>query len=72
MAKRKGNYKAGPGRPKSVTNGDPLRVNVYLLTHQVDYVKAHFGSLSAGIRHLIDQAMTAEEAADSAENSTSD
>ena len=56
MAKRKGNYKPGPGRPKG-TKIFPLRESIRLTEAQKQHLITKYGSVSFGIRALIDADM---------------
>lgn len=62
-----GGAREGAGRP-SLSNGSTKQTPVALTAIQRAFLIRKFGSYSKGIRHLIDQAMAAEEADDSAEN----
>lgn len=67
MVKRKGNYKAGPGRPKG-TGKYPRKISVSLTLEQHAFLVEEFGGWTPGIRKLIDAEIKRKQ--DSLVNST--
>lgn len=64
MAKRTGNYKAGPGRPKGSKNKPrepygrfPVQRCIRMTQEQLDHLMTIYGDASVGVRALIDADM---------------